>query len=278
MFMGSWLVLAGCGPAAVAADTDTDTDTDTDAGGPDTEGPTGTDPSDTADPTANSMSGSDSDTVATTDDTNDPTEGESESDAETNDTTDSTSSGSTTGTGGDCPLGAEGCLCDIGAQCDDGLDCGEDGICAAPPDCTPLDETPHDDEESAVELEGLGCNEGMELGVIGTIEGPQTDWYTFAGNDSFTCVEQPAGLVSATEDLVVCAFLECNQGDVQDLVCGAESTDSASPQGRLGCCGTNIAFVDDYDCSGFGGKDATVYISVASTEDVCVDYSLEYGF
>jgi hypothetical protein len=276
MFMGSWLLWVGCGPAAVAADTDTDTDGETDTEGSATDGAASANPSGTADPTADSMSGSDSADPSTKGDPPDPTGDASDGDADTEDPGDTMTSGSETGA--DCPFGGQGCLCDVGARCDEGLDCNDDGVCVPPPDCRPIDETPHDDEATAVELEEVGCNEGVELDVIGTVEGPQTDWYTYAGNDGFTCVEQPTAIVVADADLVVCVFLECNQGDVQQVECGAESTDSASPDGRPGCCGTNIAFVNDYDCSGFGGKSADVFVSVASADDVCLDYSLEYGF
>lgn len=181
---------------------------------------------------------------------------------------------------GECPPGTEGCPCDVGAACDEGLTCNvDDGTCVGMPACRTIDTDPHDDEATAIGLDELACDEVVELGVIGTIEGPQTDWYTFFGNAAQFCPEQPSAAAAAEVPLEVCVFLECdNGGDVFPLNCGAGSMDATSPDGRAGCCGTDSALVEGYDCTGFGGKDVDVFISIASNEMVCADYSLEYSY
>ncbi len=264
---------SACGPAGAAADTDADTDTDTDGTG---SASTDSDGSE-SDPSAGSMSGSatSSTSGATVDPSGETTEGSADTTQGSADATEG-SGGSETG---ECPFGTEGCLCDVGAQCEEGLDCNDEGVCVAPPDCRPIDADPHDDEATAIELEAVDCDQGIELGLIGTIEGPQTDWYTYLGNDGIICTEQPIAIAAADDPLEVCLYLECgNGGDVTPLDCGGKSTLSESPEGRPGCCGDGLAFVEDYGCTGFGGKSADVFVSVASAEQVCIDYSLEYGF
>lgn len=180
---------------------------------------------------------------------------------------------------GECPYGTEGCLCDVGAACDEGLDCNDEGICVAPPACEPIDTDPHGDEASAISLDPLDCGMGGDLGLVGTVAGPETDWYSFVGNEAFGCPEQPGAAVVAADPLEVCVFLECtNGGDVDPLDCAAGSTDATSPDGRPGCCGDGAAMVEGYDCTGFGGKDVDVWISVGSDQQICADYELSYGY
>lgn len=179
---------------------------------------------------------------------------------------------------GECPYGTEGCLCDVGAACDDGLSCNDEGICVAPPACRPIDTDPHGDEDSALALEDLGCGMGADLGVIGTLEGPEVDWYVFAGNEAFMCPERPAAAVSTDITTEVCVFLECaSGGNVQNLQCEMGSMNTDSPDGRVGCCGQDQAGVFGYDCSGFGGKDVDVWISVGTDEEACSDYAMSYA-
>ena len=86
-------------------------------------------------------------------------------------------------------------------------------------------------------------------------------------------------LLTADEPVDVCVFLECaSGGDVQSLMCSAASNPVDSPEGRPGCCGESAALVEGYDCSGFGGKDANVYISISSSAKICADYDLDYSF
>lgn len=176
-----------------------------------------------------------------------------------------------------CPPGAEGCPCDVGSMCDGDLVC-EDGVCLPPPSCEPLDVDPHGDESSAIGLGELGCDDNLDLGVAATIEGPQVDWYRFAGNEQGFCGEEPSASVSADEPLSVCVFIECQNGGDASRDCGGGSVDASSPEGRVGCCGENSALITDYGCTGWGGDDLDVYVAVGSEAEVCLDYGLVVGF
>ncbi|MCA9649908.1 MAG: hypothetical protein H6712_34625 [Myxococcales bacterium] len=256
-----------CGPEGqMAGETEGDSESEDTGTTGDATNPTATSP--TTMTTASSMSGSATTTATSGTEDTGPVDGSGDT-AETMPPVDT----------GECPYGTEGCLCDVGAQCDEGLSCNDEGICVAPPACEPIDTDPHADEGTAIGLDELGCDQGMDLGVIGTIEGPETDWYTFFGNDANFCPEHPGALVMAAVPLDVCVFLECaNGGDLVFITCGGGSMDAMSPDGRTGCCGVDTAVVEGYDCSGFGGKDADVYISVGSDEAICEDYGLSYGF
>lgn len=255
-----------CGPGGSATpDTDGETDTDTDTegttGDSDPTNPTATNPA-TSSPTATNASNSGS---TTTTDTGPVDSGDSDTSPPTT---------------GECPYGTEGCLCDVGAMCDEGLSCSDEGICEAPPACRPLDRDPHGDEASAYELDPLGCGDGMDLGIIATLEGPETDWYTHFGGEAFQCPEQPAAtamaLGIATE---VCVYIECVEGNAVGVMCGNGSGDATSPDGRPGCCGEDAAQISGYDCMGqFAGKDVDVWISVGTDEEACADYALSYAF
>ncbi|MCA9706727.1 MAG: hypothetical protein KDK70_12825 [Myxococcales bacterium] len=177
---------------------------------------------------------------------------------------------------GGCPQGTEGCPCTDRGTCDLGLLCSG-GTCELAPACRPIDPVPHDDENTAIELEMVNCSMSMDLEALGTIDGPQTDWYTFFGNDAFGCNEQPAAQVTADEPLRVCVYIECvNGGATGMLSCSPGTMGATSPEGRNGCCGSGGAMVGTYDCF-LGSKDVDVYVSIGSDEAVCVDYGLTYS-
>lgn len=216
---------------------------------------------------AGSMSGSATTTMGTDDDPPPPIDSSGDDPPRETDT-------------GECPYGSEGCLCDVGAACDDGLDCNDEGVCVAPPTCEPLDGDPHDDEASAYPLEGLACGNGNNLGVVATLAGPETDWYTYAASEAMFCPERPAVAVAAGISADVCVFIECVEGNAGMVQCAENSMSAASPEGRPGCCGQDQAQIFNYNCSGFGsGKDVDVWIAVGTDdEEACADYEMSYAF
>lgn len=197
----------------------------------------------------------------------------------------STGPGTTTGSEGsgttdDCPVGTEGCPCDEGQICDEGLVCGADDQCEPAPPCRPIDTEPHDDEATAITIGELNCGDMLDLGTLGTLEGPQTDWYRFFGDEGFIlCAEQPQVTITADVDTEVCVFIECLEGNAIEVGCAGGSTASDSPEGRPGCCGVGEGHLDTYDCSGFlAPKNVNVWVSVATAEAVCTDYDFVYSF
>lgn len=187
--------------------------------------------------------------------------------------------GDTSGDGdGDdpCPLGSEGCPCDVGASCDEELECDiDEGLCL-PPVCDLLDPDPHQDEGSAIVLEGVECEQSLNLGEFATMEGPQTDWFRYPGDAKGMCDEQPRAMVGADAPMQVCVYIECQSGnDVTSYECG-EGVMLDSPEGRPGCCAETAVLMADYDCMGMN-EDVDVYLSVSSVEELCENYVLSYG-
>ncbi|MCA9650755.1 MAG: hypothetical protein H6712_31060 [Myxococcales bacterium] len=184
------------------------------------------------------------------------------------------------GSGG-CPAGTEGCPCVEGIECDAGLVCSDAGSCELAPACRSVDAEPNDDEGSATMLMAVDCNNMFDLGVIGTIDGPETDWWQYFGAEGvILCSEEPQVTVSADIDLEVCVYVDCLEGNTTGVGCTGGSVAADSPEGRPGCCGTNAAHVSGYDCSGgiLTPKNVYVYVSVATDQVVCIDYGMVEAF
>lgn len=182
---------------------------------------------------------------------------------------------------GGCPPGTDGCPCDGGTECDPGLVCGGEGTCEPAPACRSVDLEPNDDEASAFMLKGVNCDNMSDLGVIGTLEGPETDWWRYFGEEGLIlCDEQPQVTVSADIDTDVCAFVDCLEGTTSGVSCGGGSMAADSPEGRPGCCGTNGAHVTGYECTGgfLPPQNVYVYVSVTTAEVVCADYGMVTAF
>lgn len=227
-----------------------------------------TDGATTSTPTSTSMSGG---TVSGT-----TTSGSSEGSGSVADSGSDTAEPTTEG----CPVGTEGCPCDAGSACDEGLTCNAGGTCEAPPACRSIDTDPHADEATATVLGNVGCDSVIDLGLIGTLDGPETDWYRYFGNEGLVlCGEQPEATVVAAIATEVCVYMECLEGSASGVSCAAGSSPATSPDGRPGCCGQDQAHINDFDCGGFlTPKNADVWISIASAENGCVDYELAYAF
>lgn len=142
-----------------------------------------------------------------------------------------------------------------------------------------IDAEIHDDEATATPLTELDCGNTSDLGLIGTIDGTETDWYTFYGNHEFIgCNERPGAAVDSDVPLEVCVFISCDSGNRQSIECDGGNTTEMSPEGRPGCCGTDSAGMEDYGCSSLTNDDVFVWISVTSEAPVCANYGLSYDF
>ncbi|MEM9459404.1 MAG: hypothetical protein AAGF11_34820 [Myxococcota bacterium] len=188
--------------------------------------------------------------------------------------------GSGSGTTDGCLVGTDGCPCDQRDACDEGLVCNAQGQCQPAPMCRSVDVEPNDDEDTAFTLSELNCGDMLDLGVLGTLQGPEVDWYRFFGDEGvILCPEQPRVTITADIDADVCVFVDCLEGGTVDVSCGGGSMASDSPLGRPGCCGVNEAFLDSYDCSGLlTPKNVDVWVSVATRQLDCADYAFVYEF
>lgn len=178
-----------------------------------------------------------------------------------------------------CPVGTEGCPCDDGRSCEAGLECSAEGVCEAAAACRALDPEPHGDEATATMLGNVGCDSVVDLGVIGTLDGPETDWYRYFANEGLVlCTERPEATVVAAIDVEVCAYIECLEGNASGVSCAGGSSAATSPENRPGCCGQDQARIDDFECGGFlTPKNVNVWVSIGTSEQACVDYELSYA-
>ena len=154
------------------------------------------------------------------------------------------------------------------------------GLCEPEAACRSIDAEPHADEDTATVLGNLGCDGIVDLGLFGTLDGPETDWYRFFATEVVVlCTEQPEATVTAAIDTEVCVYIACLEGSASNVACAGDSSAATSPGGRPGCCGQGHARIDDYECGGFlTPKNVDVWISIASAEDACEDYELSYAF
>lgn len=185
-----------------------------------------------------------------------------------------TSDESSSSTGGDCEPGTQNCACDKD-MCEGDLECVE-GVCFVPGGCQgkQLDVEPNEDEDAAQVVPGVNC--GALAQIEGSSEPDDIDWFSVELTDlGEDCPDSDGtiAIVNADEDLEVCMYFSCNAG-AASVNCGP-SSDSTSPEGLAGCCGTN-SVEPDFFCSGVN-SDSEVRISVGGLgSNVCVDYAVAY--
>lgn len=138
---------------------------------------------------------------------------------------------------------------------------------------------PNEDESSAVEQDEQACDADTASTFDGVLDGPgDVDWHTFHG--SWVCGQPnpaPELTLTASEDIRLCAYAECDQGTA-DVTCLDNATDDDSPDGRPGCCAMgSLGF--GLNCAGAGDESADIYVRLdQAPEGACVDYSVDYTF
>ncbi|MCA9714559.1 MAG: hypothetical protein H6713_35250 [Myxococcales bacterium] len=178
-----------------------------------------------------------------------------------------------------CPAGELGCLCDQG-ECDGELVCDE-GVCAedSGPQCVD-DLLVNDTQVTAAYLGDL--QEGESETASGVVLDPDdVDWFMFHGTDTLLLEAQPVFDVTAGDGLVMCAYIDCDNGEQAAPNCPPDTSPTTSGSGDKGCCASNSHGFDlsDYVCSAnpLGDDSAKFYISVTPTSE-CVDFALKVSY
>lgn len=113
------------------------------------------------------------------------------------------------------------------------------------------------------------------------------DWYWYKGEDTFGALVSPSRDRGSDQDVVVCTYVQCADGDIPDVTCTDSAQDTLGSGGGAlnGCCtdGDETVFDVDFDCSIFGAGDdsADMYIQVSGAElqpTDCVNYSIDFYF
>ncbi|MDC0666586.1 hypothetical protein [Nannocystis radixulma] len=137
---------------------------------------------------------------------------------------------------------------------------------------------PNDAEDKAVDLGEQGCG-----AMAGTLEGVldsdgDADWFSYHGTWNALCIIGPnlAHSVTASDDVRLCVFADCDQGN-GNFNCGGGLSEADSPDGLPGCCGDgDVDF--NLDC-GLLNDNARLYIRVdQAPAGACVEYSVQYDF
>jgi hypothetical protein len=112
------------------------------------------------------------------------------------------------------------------------------------------------------------------------------DWYFYHGSDTISGLVDPTRDRQQDQDLQVCAYVECDNGDTDPgITCSNGSSDQQSASGLHGCCttGDTTEFDMDFCCTTLcaGSDDANIYISVAGpalSANACVDYAILWHY
>lgn len=137
---------------------------------------------------------------------------------------------------------------------------------------------PNDAEDDAVDLGEQGCG-AMAQTLEGVLDGDgDVDWFSYHGTWNALCIIGPnvAHSVTASDDVRLCVFADCDQGN-GNFNCGGGISEADSPDGLPGCCGDgDVDF--NLDC-GILNDNARLFIRVdQAPADVCVEYSVQYDF
>ncbi|MEM6294617.1 MAG: hypothetical protein AAGA54_25305 [Myxococcota bacterium] len=276
LFFASVLTLGGCddaepAPGGETGGIDDDDDGDSGSSDPSAGGTTGvsTTGAPTTDPTAaptTDPTDDDSGPTPTTMDPSDPTE-------DPTDPTDATTDGDSSG---GCTVGTQGCACD-GGSCNNGLECVEDE-CVLDVDCGIDIYEDNNTESDASDLGTLTDDDDDAMTITGVLEGDETDWFTYFGDDTFFTSVNPARTLTTAGALRMCKYAECTDGIFSTEVTCPEGTASAeSPEGRPGCCGTED-FEIQLDCLDAIDDDAQMYMRFDQGLGDCTQYTVEFKF
>ncbi len=266
------LVLGGCDDAEPAPGGETGGIDDDDDGGstdPSTGGATtgvSTTGTPTTDPTAAPTTDPTNDDSGPTPTTMDPTEA---TDPTTGPTTDGDSSGG-------CTIGTQGCVCD-GQSCNTGLEC-VDGECVLDVDCGIDIYEDNNTESDASDLGTLSDDDDDAMTITGVLEGNETDWFTYLGDDTLFSTVNPARTLTTAGALRMCKYAECTAGLFStEVTCPEGTASDESPEGRPGCCGTED-FELELDCLDAVDDDAQMYMRFDQGLADCTQYTVEFKY
>ena len=148
------------------------------------------------------------------------------------------------------------------------------------PACTPVDDEPNDDEESAARIDVTppwGCSNRVDL--RGNLGAGDVDVYRIQGADttSPTCDAARVAVTGLT-GVAACIFVQCAimDGDAPDEIVCMAGTAAVSDKGRPGCCGTDAAAM--HTACDTGSTTAVSYYVQLSGSSSCEPYDLRFDY
>lgn len=141
-------------------------------------------------------------------------------------------------------------------------------------------------ETNAVYLGEIEDDDDCGGVVSGVINGnTDVDWYYYHGTDHVLALVDPVRDRQQDQDLQICAYVDCDNGETDPGVSCTDSQPDQSGQGLDGCCtdGNATSFEIGFCCTTgcLGSEDANLYISVAGPtlgSSACVDYEILFHY
>jgi hypothetical protein len=160
---------------------------------------------------------------------------------------------------------------------------GGTGLPADRPVCNPADDLePNEVEDEAYVLNNITDEDSSEDFVESILAGDvDVDWFAYMGQDVALAYVDPTGNLAADQEIRLCIFVECADGNTMPFTCEDSSYDE-SPDGRPGCCDTGVSAVVsiDLECvNDSGDESAYIFMRVdRGHPDECVPYDIDYHF
>jgi hypothetical protein len=149
-----------------------------------------------------------------------------------------------------------------GGDCDD-----VDGDNELPTDATPLDEQACEAEPATFDgvIEDGGDEDWLSLPVL------------YTGNAECGNDDPVTSLALDDDELVVCGYLTCNDGQPMIVDCG-DGMEASAPDGQPGCCGSGSVQLT-FNCAGSTDESGTILVRVSAEAPVdCASYQLTTDF
>ncbi|MDC0668621.1 hypothetical protein [Nannocystis radixulma] len=160
---------------------------------------------------------------------------------------------------------------------------GSTGLPADRPVCNPVDDLePNEIEDEAYVLNNITDDDSSGDFVESILAGDvDVDWFAYMGQDVAFAVVDPTSSLAADQEIRLCVFVECADGNTVPFTC-VDSIYDESPDGRPGCCDTGVSALVSIDlyCGNDGG-DESAYIFMRVDRghpDECVPYDIDYHF
>jgi hypothetical protein len=162
-----------------------------------------------------------------------------------------------------------------------GTDSGSGRASTGPSACLdPATDEPNDEPGQAGDLGSLLDSDPPQV-MSSRLEGAEdVDWWTYVCTDTLGGDVVPQRVITQSHGMRVCKFMDCAKGGNPLFECPAGTQSETAPFDVLpGCCTQTGETFDlgDFNCPD-GQENIIVYMRIDQAEqDVCVDYSIEFG-
>jgi len=142
-------------------------------------------------------------------------------------------------------------------------------------DCVNDSDEPNHNEANAVYLGMIEDDDSQTFRVDAKLANNDVDWWYYDGEDTFGYQVDATVSAAADGQIQICQYAECPS---VTFTCPVGSSDDVSPDGRAGCCTTEVSLSYSPNCAG-SSDDATIYLRITKPSGfTCVTYSLDIHY